>query len=50
VLLFLIACERMEVGLRTTCVISTYHHYSCEFESRSWQGILNTTLCDKVCQ
>ena len=20
------------------------------FESRSWQGLLDTTLCDKVCQ
>ena len=24
--------------------------YSCEFEPRSWQGVLHTTLCDKVCQ
>ena len=23
---------------------------SCEFKSRSWQGVLDTTLCDKVCQ
>ena len=22
----------------------------CEFESCLWQGVLNTTLCDKVCQ
>jgi hypothetical protein len=22
----------------------------CEFKTRSWQGVLNTTLCDKVCQ
>jgi hypothetical protein len=29
---------------------SAYHHYSCEFESRSWRGILDTKLCDKVCQ
>ena len=21
----------------------------CEFESRSWRGVLDTTLCDKVC-
>jgi hypothetical protein len=21
-----------------------------EFESRSWRGVLDTTLCDKVCQ
>ena len=30
--------------------IYNYQHYSCEFESRSWRGVLNTTLCDKVCQ
>ena len=30
--------------------ISAYHHYHCEFESHSWQGVLATTLCDKVCQ
>jgi len=23
---------------------------SCEFESRSWRGVVDTTLCDKVCQ
>jgi hypothetical protein len=23
---------------------------SCEFESCSWRGVLDTTLCDKVCQ
>ena len=22
----------------------------CEFESRAWRGVLDTTLCDKVCQ
>jgi hypothetical protein len=27
-----------------------YHHYSCEFASRSWRGVLDTTLCDQVCQ
>jgi len=31
-------------------VISAYHHYSCEFEFRSLGGVLDTTLCDKVCQ
>ena len=30
--------------------ISVYHHLRCEFESRSWRGVLVTTLCDKVCQ
>jgi hypothetical protein len=40
----------MVVGFTTTCAISAYHQLSCEFESRSWRGILSTTLCDKVCQ
>ena len=43
-------CGRMVVGFTTTCAISAYHHYSCEFEPRSWRGVLKTTLCDKVCQ
>ena len=34
----------------TTCVISAYHHHSCEFECRSWRGVLDTTIRDKVCQ
>jgi hypothetical protein len=25
-------------------------HWNCEFESCSWRDLLNTTLCDKVCQ
>ena len=46
------SCGRdcMVVGFTTTCTISAYHHYSCEFESCSCQGVLNTTLCDKVFQ
>jgi hypothetical protein len=24
--------------------------WRCEFESRSWRGVLDTTLCNKVCQ
>jgi len=42
--------DRMVVGFATTCAISAYHHYICEFEPRSWRGVLDTTLCDKVCQ
>jgi hypothetical protein len=34
----------------TTCAIIAYHHYGCEYESLSWRGVLDTTLCDKVCQ
>ena len=33
-----------------TYTLSVYHHYSCEFESNSWRGVPDTTLCDKVCQ
>jgi hypothetical protein len=40
----------MVVGFTTTCVISAYHHLSCEFEPCSWRGVVDTTLCDKVCQ
>ena len=40
----------MIAGFLTTFAIIVYHHYSCEFEARSWRGVLDTTLCDKVCQ
>jgi len=43
-------CDRMVVGFTTTCTISGYHHYSCDFEPRSWRGVLDTTLCATVCQ
>ena len=42
--------DGMFVGFTTTCAISAYHLWSCEFKSRSWQGVLNATFCDKVCQ
>ena len=42
--------DRMIVGFTTTYAISVYHHLRCEFESRSWLGVLDTKLCDKVCQ
>ena len=32
------------------CNQCAYHYESCDFESRSWRGVLNTTLSDKVCQ
>ena len=41
--------DRIVVGRTTTSAISVYHHLSYELESRSWQGLLDTTLCDKVC-
>ena len=37
---------RMVVGFTTTCAISVYHHLSCEFEPRSWRGVLYTTMFD----
>ena len=41
---------RMIVGLKTTYPISANDHWSCEFETRSWRGVLDTTLCDTACQ
>ena len=29
---------------------SAYHHYRLELEFHSWWGVLETTLCGKVCQ
>jgi hypothetical protein len=40
--------DRMVVGFTTTYAISAYHHKSCVFEAHSWQGVLDTTLCNKV--
>ena len=42
--------DRMVVWFTTACAISAYHHWSCEFKPRSLRGVLDTTLCDKVCQ
>ena len=42
--------DRMVVDFTTVFVISAYQHYSCEFKLRSWKSVLDTTLCDKVCQ
>ena len=41
--------DRMVVGFTTTCAISAYYHKSCEHEPRLWRGVLDTTICDKVC-
>ena len=30
--------------------ISVYYHLSCVFKACSWRGVLDTTVCDKVCQ
>jgi len=38
----------LELQLPMQFVSITTSRY--EFESRSWRGVLDTTLCDKVCQ
>ena len=38
--------DRMVVGFATTCAINAHHHTSYESESRSWRGVLDTTVCD----
>jgi hypothetical protein len=40
----------MLVGFAIKCAISDHHHENCEFQSRTWQGVLDATLYDKVCQ
>ena len=42
--------DRMVVGCTTTYAISTYHQWSCEFESRSLWDVHHTTLWYQVCQ
>jgi hypothetical protein len=42
--------DRIKIGFTTTYDINAYHHKCYEFDSRSWRGVLDTTLCDKVCQ
>ena len=42
--------DRMVVGFTTTCAISAYHHWSCEYKPCWWGGVLDATLWDKVCQ
>ena len=40
----------MVVGFTTSCGISAFHQLSCELKSCWWWGVLDTTVCDKVCQ
>ena len=42
--------DRMVVGFTNTYATSAYHHQRCKFECHSWRGVLDATLCDKVCQ
>jgi hypothetical protein len=45
-----ISCVHNSIYSYSTYAISVYHHWSCEFESCSWRGVLDTTLCDQFCQ
>jgi len=36
--------DRMVVGFTTTYAITAYCCQSCEFDCRSWRGVLDTTL------
>ena len=38
------------VEFTITFAINAYHHKSCGIQIRSWQGVLDATLCDKVSQ
>ena len=42
--------DRMVVGFTTAGAIRAYHRYRFEFEFHSWRDVLDTTLCDKICQ
>ena len=47
-----LVCPIMKTTLFLLCIICLiiFYRVSCEFESRSWRGVLDTTLCDKICQ
>ena len=40
----------MVVAFTTSYAISACHHYHCEFWPPFMSGVLDTTLCNKVCQ
>jgi hypothetical protein len=44
--------DRIVVGFTATYIysyaISAYYQKRCEFESRSWRGVIDTTLCDRI--
>jgi hypothetical protein len=47
--------DNLTVGAVVVMIICWIYHYLCKhwrcrFEPRSWRGVLDTTLCDKVCQ
>jgi hypothetical protein len=45
-----ICTHHEEVSVYSSMFYGIYHHQSCEFEPRSWRGVLDTTLYHKVCQ
>ena len=40
---------RMVVSFTTIYAISAYHHKCYDLEPRAWRDVLDTALCDKVC-
>ena len=40
----------LTLGFTTTYAISDYHYKVVSSNPTVWRGVLNTTLCDKVCQ
>jgi hypothetical protein len=42
--------QNPQTRFTTTYSVNVYHHESCEVESSSWRGVLDTTLCDEVFQ
>jgi hypothetical protein len=42
------AIDRMLVGFTSTYAISAYHHYRCEFQYRSWRGLLFFSLLKHI--
>ena len=42
--------DRLAVWFILTFTFIAYYHLSRTFESRWWQGVIDTTLCDRVCQ
>jgi hypothetical protein len=40
--------DRLVVGFTTICAISAYHHWYCEFESRSGRGVQHYVISLRV--
>ena len=45
-----VVVDHIAARFTITCTINAYRYKSCEFESCSWPGALDTILCDKVYQ